>query len=131
MSVESFDPGAAGAVLDGVTLARLLEAAAAEPPEFGLSALERATMANLATAPASGWTAACEDLSDTEIESLIRFYTLAEDAISGWQAGDKSPVIALVKLLKSRGVYSRETTRWIKANSSNRFLPHGSLMDRL
>lgn len=131
MSVESFDPSAAGAVLDGATVARLLEAAAVEPPEFGLSALERASLASLATAPASDWTLASAELADAEVESLVRFYTLAEETISGWQAGDKSPVIALVKVLKSRGVYQREMTRWIKANSSNRFLPHGSLMDRL
>ena len=41
MSVESFDPGAQAPTLDEPTLARLLEAAAAEPPHFGLDRLER------------------------------------------------------------------------------------------
>jgi hypothetical protein len=39
--------------------------------------------------------------------------------------------VPLVALLKSRAAYPSELTRWIKTNTSNRFLPYGSLMDRL
>ena len=141
MSVESFDPGAQAAQLTDATLQRLLEVSSAVPEgaqkgsEFegrlGLTALERSSMAGLMTAPAERWQKAVEPLGSEQIESLIRFLTLAEEAIGGWQAGDKSPVITLVKVLKSRGSYDRSLTRWIKANSGNRFLPHGSLMDRL
>lgn len=131
MSVESFDPGALSTALDAAAVERLLQASNAQAPEFGLSQLECASMAGLATAPAAQWVAAVADLTDSQVESLLRFFTLAEDAINGWQAGAKSPVVALVKVLKARGSYNRELTRWIKANSNNRFLPHGSLMDRL
>ncbi len=141
MSVESFDPGAQATQLTDAALERLLEVSTALSDgaekgseiegNFGLSALERSSMAGLMTAPAERWQQAVEALSSEQIESLIRFLTLAEEAIGGWQAGDKSPVIALVKVLKSRGSYDRSLTRWIKANSGNRFLPHGSLMDRL
>ena len=137
MSVESFDPGASSAQLTDAALERLLEVSEVEVSEatgddsMGLTALERSSMAGLMTAPAADWQRAVEGLQSEQIEALIRFLTLAEDAIGGWQAGDKSPVIALVRVLKSRGSYDRSLTRWIKANSSNRFLPHGSLMDRL
>ena len=138
MSVESFDPGAQTAQLTPAALERLLEVGSAldaEATNFadncGLTALERSSMAGLMTAPATDWQRAVDALNEDQIETLIRFLTLAEEGIGGWQAGDKSPVIALAKVLKSRGSYDRSLTRWIKANSSNRFLPHGSLMDRL
>lgn len=131
MSVESFDPSAASAKVDAGAIERLLEAASQDAPEFGLSALERANFAGLMNQPPGVWLEAAEALSATQAEALIRFFTLAEEAISGWQAGAKSPVIALAKALKARGEYPRELTAWIKANTSNRFLPHGSLMDRL
>lgn len=149
MSVESFDPSATGAALDQTAISRLLEAGSQLDTGhgsghesghesrhelvdgLGLSKLEQSTMANLMTAPAADWQAAVESLDDAHIETLIRFLTLAEEAINGWQAGDKSPVVPLVKVLKARGSYDRSLTRWIKSNTSNRFLPHGSLMDRL
>lgn len=131
MSVESFDPGAASAKVDAATIERLLLAAEESAPEFGLSALERANFAGLMGQTAEVWVEATAGLSAAQVESLIRFFTLAEESISGWQAGAKSPVISLVKALKARGEYQREMTAWIKANTSNRFLPHGSLMDRL
>ena len=37
----------------------------------------------------------------------------------------------MVRELKRRGRFEVALTTWIKANSTNRFLPHGSLMDRL
>ena len=140
MTVESFDPGAEASQLSDASLMRLVEVSATFSEEvqkgetdeaLGLTTLERSSMAGLMTLPAKTWTDAVQALQTSEIESLIRFLTLAEEAIGGWQAGDKSPVIALVKVLKSRGSYDRALTRWIKANSDNRFLPHGSLMDRL
>jgi len=131
MSVESFDPAAASAKVDADVIQRLLQAANQDAPEFGLSALERANFAGVMNQPAGVWAEAAEALSAADAQALIRFFTLAEEAISGWQAGARSPVITLVKALKARGEYPRELTAWIKANTSNRFLPHGSLMDRL
>jgi len=131
MTVESFDPGNTAPALNVEILDRLLVAASESPPEFGLSMLERSNMGGVMTLPAADWMAAVAERSSPEVESLVRFFTLAEEAIGGWQAGDKSPVIALVKVLKGRGDYPAELTRWIKANTSNRFLPRGSLMDRL
>jgi hypothetical protein len=40
-------------------------------------------------------------------------------------------VIAIVRELRHRGSYPKELTAWIKAHTTNRFLPYGSLADRL
>ena len=68
------------------------------------------------------------DWDDHRLEALIRFFTLAEMQLPGWQGGNKSPVIALVRMLKKRDAFPQELRRWIKANTDNRFLPYGSAL---
>ncbi|MAI42367.1 MAG: hypothetical protein ACJ0Q6_01600 [Candidatus Azotimanducaceae bacterium] len=68
------------------------------------------------------------DLSDNVITDLIQFFTLAEMAYTEWKSGKKSPVVYLVKILKSRGVFGVELRKWIKDNSDNRYLPYGSVL---
>ena len=68
------------------------------------------------------------DLSDNVITDLIQFFTLAEMAYTEWRSGKKSPVVYLVKILKSRGVFGVELRKWIKDNSDNRYLPYGSVL---
>ena len=68
------------------------------------------------------------DWDDRRLVALIRFFTLAEMQLPGWQGGNKSPVIALVKLLKKRNAFPQELRRWIKANTDNRYLPYGSAL---
>ncbi len=77
------------------------------------------------------WARHAPQLSDDTLIGLIRIFTLGEMQYASWAAGDKSPVVALVKELKRRGSYPGELTRWIKAHTDNKFLPHGSLLDRL
>lgn len=134
MTIESFDPKAASnspEPLTPATLQRLLHASDQPPPTFGLSQSERERFAGLAQHSIPAWAEAVTELDVDCVVGLIRFFTLAEESISGWQAGSKSPVIALVRALKGRDAYPAELTTWIKAHSTNRFLPHGSLMDRL
>lgn len=73
------------------------------------------------------WQAAL-DLTDVEIETLIRFFTLAEMQLPGWEGGKHSPVIYLVRILKNRGTFSAALRKWIKANTENRYLPYGSVL---
>ena len=61
----------------------------------------------------------------------LRVLTLAEEAVPGCDAGAKSPVIQIARLLRERGAYPEDLTPWIKSVSKNRFLPYGSLADRL
>lgn len=69
--------------------------------------------------------------SSEQLVGWLRVLTLAEEAIPGCAAGAKSPVIQIARLLRERGDYPVALTAWIRSVSSNRFLPYGSLMDRL
>ena len=62
------------------------------------------------------------------IVRLVRFFTLAEMQLAGWEAGKQSPVIPLVKVLKGRGSFDAELRRWIKTHTDNRYLPYGSVL---
>lgn len=132
MSVESFDPGARKLPLDRTVIEELLEAAGHLGDEN--CGLEQARIAALATVARHGedcdWGRAAAELAPAELERLIRLFTRAE-TLPGWESGPRSPVIPLAAELKKRGEYPPELTRWIKANTENRFLPYGSLMDRL
>ena len=77
------------------------------------------------------WAAAAATLTDADLVALTRVFAKGEKEVAGWEAGAKSPVIPMVRELKKRGTYPAELTGWIKTNSENRYLPHGSLMDRL
>lgn len=71
---------------------------------------------------------AAETLPDADLEALIRFFTLAEMQLPGWEAGKQNPVIYLAKILKKRGSFDAELRRWVKSNSDNRYLPYGSAL---
>jgi hypothetical protein len=137
MTVESWDPGAASTALTEQRLARLLEAARqSDTADFGLGVGEVRDLAPVSRQarrgkPGADWAAAAAGLSDDDLVALVRFFTLAEARLGGWEARDASPVVPLVAVLKRRGAYPADLTAWIKANSDNRFLPHGNLMDRL
>ncbi len=72
--------------------------------------------------------AAAGELTDEEVIDLIRFFTVAEMQLPGWEGGKTNPVIYLVKILKHRDGFSAELRKWIKANTDNRWLPHGSAL---
>ena len=134
MSVESFDPsaGTGRRQVTDADVARLLDAAAQlEAPDFGLSAAEVAEFAGLARHPEVDWQAPVERLGDAQVLALLRLFTLAESALAGWAAGGQSPVVVMAAVLRQRDAYPEGLTAWIKANSDNRFLPYGNLMDRL
>ncbi len=69
-----------------------------------------------------------EDLDADDLETLIRFFTLAEAQLPGWNGGNQCPVIYLVRILKSRGLFTPELRKWIKTNTDNRYLPYGSAL---
>jgi len=75
------------------------------------------------------WFQTCDSMDNEAIHHLIRFFTLAEMQLTGWDAAEKNPVIPLVKLLKKRGEkLSKDTKLWIREHSSNRFLPNGPVL---
>lgn len=74
------------------------------------------------------WQAACAEMDEASLLDLIRFFTLAEQ-LPGWQAGHRSPVIPLARMLRQRGTpLDRDMLLWIRQHSDNRYLPHGKLL---
>lgn len=132
MSVEPFDPGALALALDASVVSELLRAAARLDDErFGLTADRVAALSGVAKhGEQADWQQAAAGLDSASLIALIRFFTLAE-RLPGWESGARSPVIPLARTLKARGAYPDELTAWIKARTGNRFLPYGSLLDRL
>lgn len=132
MSVETFDPQSAKPEMTQARLARLLRASGhLDVDGFGLDPEETMEMAPLVRQGDVDWRQLAADLSDSQIESLIRLFTLGEPRFPGWESGPRSPVIPLVAELKQRGSYPQSLTAWIKEHSDNRFLPYGSLLDRI
>jgi hypothetical protein len=132
MTVNSFDPKSVKTEVSDDDLALLLAGARRlDSTDFGFRAPEIAALAGVSRHPDVDWRSRSEDLSDDDAIALIKLFTLAEGVFPSWQAGGKSPVIVLAATLKQRGAYPGDLTRWIKANTENRFLPYGNLMDRL
>lgn len=131
MSLGTWDPSADQTPsLDADNIARLLEATASEQEDFGLSTQEVSTLAP-SVRDGAIWKAAVADLTDPELTALIRLITAGEMRFDAWKADANSPVIVLAAELRRRGSYPDELTAWIKSTSNNRFLPWGSLLDRL
>ena len=117
----------------GTSHAQALDAAAAEVVADAL-AVDDAVAARLRQvffATADDRAGLFDNEPSPRLVGWTRALTLAEETIPGCEGGAKSPVIALARLLRSRGDYPHDLTAWIKRVSSNRFLPYGSLMDRL
>ena len=102
-----------------------------EEPDFGLDEAELRVLAPVMSLDGEQWEAAARKQDAAELVAWIRFFTLAEARLPGFEAGAKSPVIPLARVLRERGEYPADLTAWIRAHSDNRFLPHGSLLDRL
>ena len=130
MSVDTFDPNALEKSMDEAAVRDLCAIADAFGDDsLTLSELEVARFAPLATHPE--WAERLDQLGDTTLVGLIKIFTLGEMQYSSWLAGDKSPVVVMVRALKQRKIFNAELTQWIKSHTTNKFLPHGNLMDRL
>ena len=132
MSTGIFDPNSAQASLSPSDIERLLQAVdALEETDFGLSELELARLGPLLRGANWDWTALAETEPVERVVALIKLLALGEARVASWEAGADSPVIPLARALRARGDYPQELTRWLRTNSRNRFLPYGSLLDRL
>lgn len=142
MTVGVWDPAGSSKVIDAGLLGRFLALAGVLLEQVGVAAAEAVAAIKADAAlqaaglggdswvmrqEADAWQAA-GDLINPEIVSLICLFTLLERDQSGWDAGSKSPVIPLVKLLKERGAFAPELRKWIKLNTDNRYLPNGSVI---
>lgn len=132
----TWDPGgrpAAAPLPDAATLARLAAAGAVEEPDPAaeLSPAEQQALAAGTRAGLDAWSGVAATLDAAMLVGLVRFYTVAEAVLPGWDAGDASPVIALARELRRREAWPADLRAWIRARSANRFLPWGNLLHRL
>ena len=127
MSVGEFDPASIEEDLSDELIYRLC--ALVEDKKVNLSCSKQQRYAVLVKH--KDWANKATLLESAKLETLIYLFTLGESQYPEWIAEDKSPVILFVRELKNRGQFKSETSRWIKENTSNKFLPHGSLMDLL
>jgi hypothetical protein len=135
MTVGDWDPNAAAQAqsfeVDKSILNRFAELSRQQQLEQLAGQLDRELIvqqAPLMTLGKAHWFEIGEPLETDQIIELVRFFTVAEAQLPGWEAGAESPVVWLVKLLRQRKQPpSKELLLWIKANSENRFLPNGAL----
>ncbi|MDD9963910.1 MAG: hypothetical protein OXU70_17680 [Gammaproteobacteria bacterium] len=131
LSVGAWDPAEQIVELSDSVLVELLAAADwLDEEDFGLSVAQVSRLAATVRLRPEAWQPAAA-LDDQQVIRLVRLYTLAEGRFPEWKAGSTSPVIALCRLLRRRGAWPADLTAWIKAHSDNKFLPYGSLADRL
>lgn len=133
-SVGAWDPAVATALPSTALLLDLSERFIANGEATARTALDVAEVEQLAgwmQADAAVWPPVLGALSTETLITLVRFFTLAEQELPGWQAGRKSPAIACARELRQRSAYPAPLTAWIRQHSDNRFLPYGSLLDRL
>jgi len=130
MSVSSWEPAKTHKALDLPALWDCIaRSEAGAPAQLGasLTDMQQQNGAHWMKQPAAYWQAT-ETLGDDDLCRVIRFFTLAEMQLAGWDAGKQSPVIYLVRTLKQRGTFTPELRQWIKANTDNRYLPNGALV---
>ena len=103
---------------------------AIDQPGLGMTTETQQMLSSVIQASPQIWLDFVEQETTIRIIGWIKVLTLIEEVL-GVEVGAKSPVITLVRLLKKRNVYPNNLTEWIKSHSHNRFLPYGSLADRL
>ena len=103
---------------------------AIDQPGLGMTTETQQMLSSVIQASPQIWLDFVEQETTIRIIGWIKVLTLIEEVL-GVVVGAKSPVITLVRLLKKRNVYPNNLTEWIKSHSHNRFLPYGSLADRL
>lgn len=117
----------------GATHRELLNtvAAAIDGDTLSLTTEQCELLKSLFQIGSSLWMKFAQDANDEELVCWIKVLTLCPEQYSGFDHGARSPVITLARILRLRGTYPNSLTAWIKQHSTNRFLPHGSIADRL
>lgn len=133
MTIESWSPtsNSSGKTVDTQLLQRFLNIANNNQLDDLNEVLsdEEKQQSGIMHADQAAWEKAVKMLDNDQLIALIRFFTLAEEQLSGWHAGSESPVIAINQVLKSRGhKLDRDLLMWIRQNSTNRFIPNGAIL---
>jgi len=80
-------------------------------------------------ASVESWNSAFATMSDEQLIALAFFYVRAEQSLSGFESGAQNPAIHVFRYLKSQGRKpERDTVKALKAETDNRFIPHGDAL---
>ena len=106
---------------------------AAEAEDDALHVTEEDTtlLRELMAANLDQWQTLIDATPSPTLTKWLRVVVLAEVHLPGCERGAKSPAIPMARTLRTRNAYPKELTPWIRSVSNNRFLPYGSLLDRL
>ena len=130
MTVESWDPSTTSLTSRHREILNHAATHLDEEP-IQLKDEEQAQLRLVMLVDSEAWLSFVELESDSAIETWIKVLTLVERDLNGFEAGARSPVLTLIKVLKSRDALPDDLFMWIKSHTQNRFLPYGSLADRL
>ncbi|WP_299580258.1 hypothetical protein [uncultured Microbulbifer sp.] len=134
MSVGAWEPQVGGQQeenhreFDRDQLQRLISAALSDNALSGALKEEDLNSSQLIRLPAQQWLEESQHWNNEQLWQLIRFFTIAEMELPGWDAGAESAVIPLAKELRKRKApLQREQLLWLRQHSNNRYLPYGPL----
>ena len=103
--------------------------AAASAPPADVSEPLRTRAANWIRNDQSEWEQAISELEDAELINVAFFYIRAEQTLSGFESGANNPAIRIFRYLKSQGRKpDKDIVRKMKAETDNRFIPHGDAL---
>ena len=106
---------------------RQLAAASGTPADVSEPLRTRAT--NCIRNDQSEWEQAISELEDAELINVAFFYIRAEQTLSGFESGANNPAIRIFRYLKSQGRKpDKDIVRKMKAETDNRFIPHGDAL---
>ena len=108
-----------------------LERAANADDAFDVSEPDANLLREVMAANLDHWRELVESASSEALLKWLRATVLAEARLTGCERGAKSPAILIARTLRDRNAYPKDITAWIRSISNNRFLPYGSLLDRL
>ena len=109
----------------------LERAAEAQDDALDVSEEDANLLRELMAADLDQWKALVDATGSDALARWLRVVVLAEARLPGCERGAKSPAILMARTLRARNAYPKELTPWIRSVSDNRFLPYGSLLDRL
>ncbi len=131
MAVGSWDPtGGSASAIDADLLTAFIACAREQRLDdlpAQLDDTQLAALPALMQLEAAPWLTVAGDFSEQDLIHLIEFFAIAEN-LPGCEAGEKSPVIPLARLLRQRGARpDKDLLKWIRGVNNNRFLPYGPL----
>ena len=126
MSVDSWQPVNKPSDVSPEQISQLVALAEGQPKECDLT-LELEFIQPLAHLDKQKWEEIALSLTQDKQKQLICLLTLAEQQ-GNWHLAERSPVIALFKVMRKQHGIDKSLVQWVKAHTENKFLPFGPLL---